>query len=69
MYQQQPAKPRSQHTQRVVITSNDPVVPSTISIADELAKLAKFAKLKEQGVLSESEFQQMKQDLLTKMYR
>ena len=33
----------------------------TISIADELAKLA---KLKEQGVISESEFQQMKQDLL-----
>jgi hypothetical protein len=36
----------------------------TISIADELTKLA---KLKEQGVLSESEFQQMKQDLLKKM--
>jgi hypothetical protein len=35
--------------------------PTTISIADELAKLA---KLKEQGVISESEFQQMKQDLL-----
>jgi Short C-terminal domain len=35
--------------------------PKTISIADELAKLA---KLKEQGVISESEFQQMKQDLL-----
>jgi hypothetical protein len=32
-----------------------------MSIADELTKLA---KLKEQGVLSESEFQQMKQDLL-----
>src|ERR1051326_3137876 len=37
----------------------------TISIADELTKLA---KLKEQGVLSESEFQQMKQDLLKKMW-
>jgi hypothetical protein len=35
--------------------------PTTISIADELAKLA---KLKEQGVISESEFQQMKDDLL-----
>jgi hypothetical protein len=35
----------------------------TISIADELTKLA---KLKEQGVISESEFQQMKQDLLKK---
>ena len=36
----------------------------TISIADELTKLA---KLKEQGGLSESEFQQMKQYLLKKM--
>ena len=36
----------------------------SISIADELAKLA---KLKEQGVISESELQQMKQDLIRKM--
>ena len=35
----------------------------TISVADELAKLA---KLKEQGVISDSEFQQMKQDLINK---
>jgi hypothetical protein len=35
--------------------------PTTISIADELAKLA---KLKEQRVISESDFQQMKQDLI-----
>ena len=35
-----------------------------MSIADELAKLA---KLKEQGVISEAEFQQMKQDLIKKM--
>lgn len=35
-----------------------------MSIADELAKLA---KLKEQGVLSDSEFQQMKQDLIEKI--
>lgn len=35
--------------------------PTIISIADELAKLA---KLKEQGMISESEFQQMKQELL-----
>lgn len=35
-----------------------------ISIADELAKLA---KLKEQGVLSEAEFQQMKQELLKRL--
>jgi hypothetical protein len=34
-----------------------------ISIADELSKLA---KLKEQGIISESEFQEMKQDLLKK---
>ena len=34
------------------------------SIADELAKLA---KLKEQGVISESEFQQMKQELIKKL--
>jgi hypothetical protein len=32
-----------------------------MSVADELAKLA---KLKEQGVISEAEFQQMKQDLI-----
>src|SRR5207248_2233950 len=36
----------------------------TTSIADELAKLA---KLKEQGVISEAEFQQMKQDLIKRM--
>jgi microsomal dipeptidase-like Zn-dependent dipeptidase len=35
-----------------------------MSLADELAKLA---KLKEQGVLSDSEFQQMKQELIKKM--
>lgn len=35
-----------------------------VSIADELAKLA---KLKEQGVLSEAEFSQMKQELLKRL--
>lgn len=35
-----------------------------MSLADELSKLA---KLKEQGVLSEAEFQQMKQELIKKM--
>ncbi|HKU50072.1 MAG TPA: SHOCT domain-containing protein [Nitrososphaera sp.] len=35
-----------------------------MSIADELAKLA---KLKEQGVISDSEFQQMKQELIKRM--
>jgi len=36
---------------------------SSISIADELLKLA---SLKEKGVISEDEFQQMKQDLIKK---
>jgi Short C-terminal domain len=36
----------------------------TISIADELAKLT---NLKKQGVITESEFQQMKQDLIRRM--
>ncbi len=35
-----------------------------MSVADELVKLA---KLKEQGVISESEFIQMKQALIRKM--
>ena len=35
----------------------------TISIADELTKLA---DLRERGILSEDEFQQMKQDLIKK---
>jgi hypothetical protein len=38
--------------------------PSSLSLADESSKLA---KLKEQGVLSEAEFLQMKQDLIKKM--
>jgi hypothetical protein len=37
---------------------------SQISVADELAKLA---KLKEQGVLSDAEFMQMKQELLKRL--
>ena len=37
---------------------------SSISIADELTKLA---KLKEQGIISESEFQKMKQDLIKRI--
>jgi hypothetical protein len=57
-----------QQPQRVDVSTNNnnnnkDNIP-TISIADELTKLA---ELKEQGVLSESEFQQMKQDLLKKM--
>jgi Short C-terminal domain len=42
--------------------SQQPQQPS-ISIADELMKLA---SLKEKGVISEDEFQQMKQDLIKK---
>jgi hypothetical protein len=38
---------------------------SSISIADELTKLA---NLKEKGIISESEFQEMKQDLMKKKY-
>jgi len=53
-FQQQPPP---QRTRVDTTSSNNP----TISIADELAKLA---KLKEQGVISEDEFQQMKQDLI-----
>ena len=37
---------------------------ASLSLADELTKLA---KLKEQGILSEAEFVQMKQDLIKKM--
>jgi hypothetical protein len=54
VYQKQPPP---QHIHVDTTSSNNP----TISIADELAKLA---KLKEEGVISEAEFQQMKQDLI-----
>ena len=60
----QPQMRPQQHTQANTTTNNDhryQQQPTAISIADELAKLA---KLKEQGVISESEFKQMKQDLL-----
>jgi hypothetical protein len=40
------------------------IVNQQISLADELTKLA---KLKQQGIISEAEFTQMKQDLLKKM--
>lgn len=43
--------------------SQQPAVNQNFSLADELAKLA---KLKEQGILSEEEFLQMKKDLLEK---
>jgi Bacterial PH domain/Short C-terminal domain len=53
----QPTTTTPQRTDVDTTSSNNP----TPSIADELAKLA---KLKEQGVISEAEFQQMKQDLI-----
>jgi hypothetical protein len=40
------------------------IVNQRVSVADELAKIA---KLKEQGILLEAEFQQMKQKLLKKL--
>jgi Bacterial PH domain/Short C-terminal domain len=57
---------QQQQPQRVDVSTNNNNSDNspTMSIADELTK---FAKLKEQGVISESEFQQMKQDLLKKM--
>ena len=67
VYQQQPqpqqqfqpttTTPQHTHVDTTSSNNNNP----TISIADELAKLA---KLKEQGVITESEFLQMKQDLI-----
>jgi hypothetical protein len=44
--------------------SSAPSGGSQLSVADELAKLA---KLKEQGILSDTEFLQMKQELLKKL--
>ena len=44
--------------------SMGPQQPPSLSLADELSKLA---KLKDQGILSEEEFLQMKQDLIKKM--
>jgi Bacterial PH domain/Short C-terminal domain len=60
--QQQSQPPQATTPQRTDVdtTSSNNNNP-TVSIADELAKLA---KLKEQGVITESEFQQMKQDLI-----
>ncbi len=66
VYQQQPqpqqqiqptTTPQHIHVDATSSNNNNP----TISTADELVKLA---KLKEQGVITESEFVQMKQDLI-----
>ncbi len=44
--------------------SSVPQQQSSLSLADELSKLA---KLKEQGIISEAEFLEMKQDLMKRM--
>jgi Bacterial PH domain/Short C-terminal domain len=68
VYQQQPhpqqqpqPQPMTPQRTRIDTTNNNNNNNPTISIADELAKLA---KLKEQGVITEAEFLQMKQDLI-----
>jgi hypothetical protein len=67
VYQQQPRSqqqfqpPPTTTPQRTDVDTTSSNNNPTLSIADELAKLA---KLKEQGVISEAEFQQMKQDLI-----
>jgi hypothetical protein len=59
--QQQSQPPQATTPQRTDVDTTSSNNNQTISIADELTKLA---KLKEQGVISEAEFQQMKQDLI-----
>lgn len=53
-----------ENTQKAMEQAAGKMSGMPVSIADELAKLA---KLKEQGVISGSEFQQMKQELIKKM--
>jgi hypothetical protein len=53
-----------EHSQKMMEQAATKMSGPQTSIADELAKLA---KLKEQGVISDSEFQRMKQDLIKKM--
>jgi hypothetical protein len=60
-----PSKKQKPYTSEL-LESNEFSVPSNqavLSIVDELSKLA---KLKEEGVLTEEEFKQMKQDLIRK---
>jgi hypothetical protein len=51
-------------TKKATVQSTTAIVNNQISIADELTKLA---KLKDQGIISEAELSQMKQDLLKKI--
>jgi hypothetical protein len=50
-----------EHSERMIEQAANKMSQPQMSIADELAKL------KEQGVISEQEFQQMKQELIKKM--
>jgi hypothetical protein len=51
------------HSRREQQSQMQPQQSSSVSIADELMKLA---DLKEKGIISEDEFQQMKRDLIKK---
>ena len=59
------APSKKQKASSELLESKEYTVPfnQSISIADELRKLA---KLKEEGILTEEEFKQMKQDLIRK---
>ena len=49
---------------KAAVLPSTTIVNQQISLADELTKLA---KLKQQGIISEVEFTQMKEDLVKKM--
>ena len=59
-----PSKQQKRYSSEL-LESKEYTIPSgqPISIADEIRKLA---KLKEEGILTEEEFKQMKQDLISK---
>ena len=59
------APSKKQKPSSELLESKEYTVPSnqSVSIADEIRKLA---KLKEEGILTEEEFKQMKQDLIRK---
>ena len=59
------APSKKQKASSELLESKENTLPSiqSVSIADEIRKLA---KLKEEGILTEEEFKQMKQDLIRK---
>ena len=59
------APSKKQKSSSELLESKEYIVPfnQSISIADEIRK---FAKLKEEGILTEEEFKQIKQDLISK---